>query len=495
MPRVLKIHPDDTVAVALEPLAAGTVIDAFGLTLLADVPQAHKFALKDIAAGEKVLKYGAVIGLAREPIAKGAYVHVHNLKTALGDILDYSYAGNVAARPQNGGPVPTVAAFERKNGDIGIRNDLWIVPLVGCINGLANNIAKAVEQEGVLPEGSRVTVLSHPYGCSQLGGDLANTRGILQNYVTHPNAGGVLVLGLGCENNTRAYFQEGLELPDPDRVRFLSSQEARDEMEEALVLCRELAANMAKDKRTEVGADRLRIGLKCGGSDGFSGITANPLLGAFSDWLTGIGGTTVLTEVPEMFGAEQLLMERAENREVFDKTVSLINEFKQYYVDNNQPIYENPSPGNKAGGISTLEEKSLGCTQKAGLSTVRDVLTYTDKIRKPGLNLLSAPGNDGVAVTALAASGCHMVLFTTGRGTPLGGVVPTMKIATNTDLATKKPHWIDFNAGPIATGETTVAELRESFSEAVLKVASGEATRNETNNIGEIVIFKTGVTL
>jgi altronate hydrolase len=495
MPRVLKIHPDDTVAVALEPLAEGTVIDAFGLTLLSEVPQAHKFALRDIAAGEKVIKYGAVIGLAREPIARGAHVHVHNLKTALGDILDYSYAGNVAARPQNGGPIPTVAAFERKNGDIGIRNDLWIVPLVGCINGLAANIAKAIEQEGVLPEGSRVTVLSHPYGCSQLGGDLANTRGILQNYVTHPNAGGVLVLGLGCENNTRAYFQEGLELPDPDRVRFLSSQEARDEMEEALVLCRELAATMAKDKRTEVGADRLRIGLKCGGSDGFSGITANPLLGAFSDWLTGIGGTTVLTEVPEMFGAEQLLMERAENREVFDKTVSLINEFKQYYVDNNQPIYENPSPGNKAGGISTLEEKSLGCTQKAGLSTVRDVLKYTDKIRKPGLNLLSAPGNDGVAVTALAASGCHMVLFTTGRGTPLGGVVPTVKVATNTDLATKKPHWIDFNAGPIATGETTVAELRESFSEAVLKVASGEATRNETNNIGEIVIFKTGVTL
>lgn len=495
MPRVLKIHPDDTVAVALEPLAAGTVIDAFGLTLLADVPQAHKFALKDIAAGEKVIKYGAVIGLARELIAKGAHVHVHNLKTALGDILDYSYAGNVAARPQNGGPVPTIAAFERKNGDIGIRNDLWIVPLVGCINGLANNIAKAVGEEGMLPEGSRVTVLSHPYGCSQLGGDLANTRGILQNYVTHPNAGGVLVLGLGCENNTRAYFQEGLVLPDPDRVRFLSSQEAGDEMEEALVLCRELSANMARDKRAEVGADRLRVGLKCGGSDGFSGITANPLLGAFSDWLTGIGGTTVLTEVPEMFGAEQLLMERAESVEVFDKTVSLINEFKQYYVDNKQPIYENPSPGNKAGGISTLEEKSLGCTQKAGLSTVRDVLKYTDKIAKPGLNLLSAPGNDGVAVTALAASGCHMVLFTTGRGTPLGGVVPTMKIATNTDLATKKPHWIDFNAGPIATGETTVAELRESFSDAVLKVASGEATKNETNNIGEIVIFKTGVTL
>jgi altronate hydrolase len=494
MPRVLKIHPDDSVAVALEPLTKGTEIDAFGLTLLADVPQAHKFALTDIAAGDKVIKYGAVIGLAREAIAKGAHVHVHNLKTALGDILEYSYAGNVA-RPQNGGVAPTISAFERVNGDIGIRNDLWIVPLVGCINGLADNIAKAVEKEGMLPEGSKVTVLSHPYGCSQLGDDLANTRGILQNYVTHPNAGGVLVLGLGCENNTKAYFMTGLELPDPSRVRFLTSQEAGDERTEAIALCHELAEAMAKDKRVEVGADRLRIGLKCGGSDGFSGITANPLLGAFSDWLTGIGGTTVLTEVPEMFGAEQLLMERAESVEVFDKTVSLINEFKQYYVDNKQPIYENPSPGNKDGGISTLEEKSLGCTQKAGLSTVRDVVGYTGKITKPGLNLLSAPGNDGVAVTALAASGCHMVLFTTGRGTPLGGVVPTMKIATNSDLATKKPHWIDFDAGPIATGKTTVAGLRDSFVEAVLDIASGKPTRNETNDIGEIVIFKTGVTL
>lgn len=495
MPRVLKIHPDDSVAVALEPLEKDTVIDAFGLTLGDDVPQAHKFALRDIAAGEKVLKYGAVIGLAREAIAKGAHVHVHNLKTALGDILDYSYAGNVAARPQNGGPVPTISAYERVNGDIGIRNDLWIVPLVGCINGLADNIAKAVEKEGMLPEGSKVTVLSHPYGCSQLGDDLANTRGILQNYVAHPNAGGVLVLGLGCENNTKAYFREGLELPNPDRVRFLTSQEAGDEMAEALAICRELTAKMKEDKRTEVGADRLKIGLKCGGSDGFSGITANPLLGAFSDWLTGIGGTTVLTEVPEMFGAEQLLMERAESREVFDKTVTLINDFKRYYVDNNQPIYENPSPGNKAGGISTLEEKSLGCTQKAGLSTVRDVVGYTGRISKPGLNLLSAPGNDGVAVTALAASGCHMVLFTTGRGTPLGGVVPTMKIATNSDLATRKPHWIDFDAGPIATGETTVSGLRDSFVDAVLDIASGKPTRNETNDIGEIVIFKTGVTL
>jgi altronate hydrolase len=495
MPRVLKIHNDDTVAVALEPIAAGTEIPAFDLVLGDEIPQGHKFALRDIAEGERVIKYGATIGIARAPIGKGRHVHTHNLKTALGDILEYGYSGHPAARANNGGTVPTVSAYARANGDIGIRNDLWIVPLVGCINGLAKRIAERIEAEGFLPKDSRVQVLSHPYGCSQLGDDLANTRGILQNYAVHPNAGGVLILGLGCENNTRAYFSEGFAPPDPARVRFLISQEARDEEAEAVALARELAASMAKDVRSEVPASRLRIGLKCGGSDGFSGITANPLLGAFSDWLCGIGGTTVLTEVPEMFGAEQLLMERAENREVFDKTVRLVNDFKEYYIANKQPIYENPSPGNKAGGISTLEEKSLGCTQKAGLSTVTDVLAYTDRIHRPGLNLLSAPGNDGVAVTALAAAGCHMVLFTTGRGTPLGGVVPTVKVATNSTLAERKPHWIDFDAGPIATGATTVTGLRDAFVDTVLAVASGRETRNETNRIGEIVIFKTGVTL
>jgi altronate hydrolase len=494
MTRVLQIHPDDTVAVALEPLSAG-VVTPQGVTLKNDIPQGHKFALADIAEGDEVIKYGNVIGIAKAAIAKGEHVHVQNLKTSLGAVLDYSYSGSPAAQPRNGGVVPTIKAYKRVNGDIGIRNDLWIIPLVGCINGLAQNIAKAVIREGILPEGADVKVLSHPYGCSQLGDDLANTRGILQNYAVHPNAGAVLILGLGCENNTKAYFSQGFNPPDPRRVKFLTSQEAGDEMAEALAAIRDLAAVMAEDKRVDVPATKLRIGLKCGGSDGFSGITANPLLGAFSDWLCGLGGTTVLTEVPEMFGAEQILMARSENREVFDKTVKLINDFKEYYIANKQPIYENPSPGNKDGGISTLEEKSLGCTQKAGLAIVHDVLSYTDRIVKPGLNLLSAPGNDGVAVTALAASGCHMVLFTTGRGTPLGGVVPTVKVATNTNLAEKKPHWIDFNAGPIATGETTVAGLRDAFAEKVLAVASGEATRNEVNGIGEIVIFKTGVTL
>lgn len=496
MAKYLKIHSQDTVAVALEPLSAGTAIEALGIALLDDVPQGHKFAVTEHRAGDRVVKYGSVIGIAQDDIPAGRHVHTHNLKTALGGVQDYSYAALTPAAAAPARPeVPTIEAYIRANGEIGVRNDLWIIPLVGCINGLAKNAARRFEKSGLLPDGARVMVLEHPYGCSQLGDDLDNTRNILRDLAVHPNAGGVLVMGLGCENNTRELFRKGFEHPDPRRLRYLTTQEVEDEMEAALTELAALADVMRGDRRQAVGADRLRIGLKCGGSDGFSGITANPLLGAFSDWLCGIGGATVLTEVPEMFGAEHLLMARAESREVFDDVVTLINDFKQYFLDHDQPVYENPSPGNKAGGISTLEEKSLGCTQKAGLSPVRDVIRYAERIRKPGLTLLEAPGNDGVAVTALAAAGCHIVLFTTGRGTPLGGVVPTMKIATNSDLARRKRHWIDFDAGPIAAATETVDSLLPSFVDAVLAVAGGQQARNEENDVHDVVIFKSGVTL
>ncbi|WP_068318727.1 UxaA family hydrolase [Polycladidibacter hongkongensis] len=488
----LVIHPSDSVAVAIQSLAKGDRYE--GVTLLADVPAGHKFALKDIGAGEDVLKYGNSIGKAKEAIAVGAHVHAHNLKTGLGAIEDYAYEGEPDSA-EVAGDAPLVMAYERANGDIGIRNDLWIVPLVGCINGLAEGVAREFEMSGKMPEGSKVIVLSHPYGCSQLGDDLDNTRAILQNFVVHPNAGGVLVMGLGCENNTRDVFEATLDLPDPARVRFMGAQEAEDEFATALAHLEELADNMRDDVRTPVSASKLRIGLKCGGSDGFSGITANPLLGALSDYMCGIGGTTVLTEVPEMFGAERILMARAASRGVFDKIVNLINDFKQYYVDHNQPIYENPSPGNKDGGITTLEEKSLGCTQKAGTALVQDVLGYTDRLSTPGLNLLQAPGNDGTAITALAASGCHLVLFTTGRGNPMGSVVPTVKVASNNMLAERKKHWIDFSAGPIAQGDESIASVCELFVEKVLAIASGERTRNEINRMHDIVIFKSGVTL
>ncbi len=499
MARFLKIHPDDTVAVALEPLPEGTVLDGLDVTVTDAIPQGHKVALVAHALGDRVFKYGGVIGKATAPIAPGAHIHTHNIATTLGRIDDYAYAGPVAdsaATPvsDTAGPL-TFPAYKRANGEIGIRNDIWIIPLVGCINGLARNVARQFERATSLPDGGQVLVLEHPYGCSQLGDDLGRTRALLRALAVHPNAGGVLVMGLGCENNNRRLFEEGFAHPDPCRLRYLVTQEVGDETEAALEALSALAEVMKGDHREPVGVEHLRVGLKCGGSDGFSGITANPLLGAFSDWLCARGGATVLTEVPEMFGAEHLLMERAESRDVFDATVRLINDFKDYFEDHGQPIYENPSPGNKAGGISTLEEKSLGCTQKAGRAPVRDVIRYAGRIRKPGLTLLEAPGNDGVAVTALAAAGCHLELFTTGRGTPLGGIVPTLKIATNTPLYEKKPHWMDFNAGPIADGSTRVEDLLPAFIETILSVAGGAQARNERNGVHDVVIFKDGVTL
>ena len=314
--------------------------------------------------------------------------------------------------------------------------------------------------------------------------------------VHHPNAGGILVVGLGCENNQPAVFKEFCGEINEDRVKFMVCQEVEgNEVETGVAILKSLYEKAVADTRQEVPASKLRIGLKCGGSDGFSGITANPLLGEFSDWLCDVeGGTTVLTEVPEMFGAETILMERCASDELLGQTVSLINNFKQYFLSHGEPVGENPSPGNKAGGISTLEEKALGCTQKSGKSPVFGVMEYGDRISHHGLNLLSAPGNDLVASTALAAAGCQMVLFTTGRGTPFGTFVPTMKISTNTGLATRKPAWIDFNAGRLVEDMSMDQVLRE-FIDYVLAVASGELVNSEKAGIHEISIFKNGVTL
>ncbi|SFU14652.1 D-altronate dehydratase [Pseudovibrio denitrificans] len=488
----MQIHRDDTVLVALKSFKKNEVIE--GVSLLQDIPAGHKIARADIAEGEHVIKYGASIGRARSAIKCGDHIHSHNLKTGLRTDETYTYSGAPEQREREI-KVPQILAFERANGDIGIRNDLWIVPLVGCVNGVAQAVARQFERSEELPEGTQVTVLAHPFGCSQLGDDHVNTRTILQNLVMHPNAGGVLVMGLGCENNTLTEFLENLEMPDQSRLRCMVAQETENEFETAYRHLQDLAGILSSDKRVPVGVDRLRIGLKCGGSDGFSGITANPLLGALSDWLCSRGGTTVLTEVPEMFGAERILMKRAENQSVFADIVSLINDFKQYYIDHDQPIYENPSPGNKEGGITTLEEKSLGCTQKAGTSIVTDVLRYQDRLSKNGLNLLEAPGNDGTAITSLAAAGCHMVLFTTGRGNPLGTVVPTVKVASNTELADRKKHWIDFSAGTLVHDDTDMDELCTDFADYLMQVASGKQTLNEINRMQEIVIFKTGVTL
>ena len=497
MAEFIKINASDNVAVAIHDVEAGGSFDIDGtsLTTLVKIPAGHKVALKDMTAGEDVIKYGFPIGHLLQAIPQGGLIDHSVLKTNLEGLLEYSYQPDLTAIA----PASDKAFFKgyrRADGRAGIRNELWIIPTVGCVNGVAQSIQKQFEKElAAYPGVEKVIAFPHNYGCSQLGGDHENTRKILADMVHHPNAAGVLVVALGCENNQLSAFRELVGEVDEARVKFMESQKIQgDEVEYGLDLLRQIAQAAAGDQREDIPVSELKVGLKCGGSDGFSGITANPLLGRFSDWIVAQGGTTVLTEVPEMFGAETILMSRCQDEQTFDKTVHLINDFKAYFMKNDQPVYENPSPGNKAGGISTLEEKSLGCTQKSGNSIVRDVLLYGDRLKTKGLNLLSAPGNDLVASTALAAAGCQIVLFTTGRGTPFGTFVPTAKISTNSTLAANKPLWIDFNAGAIVDG-TPVEDVDKAFVDFVLGVASGKQTNNEKSGYSEIAIFKSGVTL
>ena len=447
-----------------------------------DLTDGHKYARQDLQVGDLVIKYGNPIGHATAPIRKGEHIHTHNMKTNLSGIIEYSYTPREDTSCETPATdVPCFMGYVRPNGDVGIRNDIFIVNTVGCVNKISERLAAL----------TGAVAFPHPFGCSQLGEDQAVTQRILKGIVNHPNAAGVLVLGLGCENNNIEVFKTVLGNWSPERVKFLNCQDHEDEIAEGVRLIRELQAYADTLLRQPVPVSALRVGLKCGGSDGYSGITANPLVGRFSDKLIAMGGSCVLTEVPEMFGAEHLLMARAESEEVFRKIVDLINNFKAYYEKHGQVIYENPSPGNKKGGITTLEEKSLGCVQKAGSAPVVDVLDYGDTVRQNGLSLLNGPGNDLVAMTNLFAAGVHLILFTTGRGTPVGSGVPTVKIATNHALATKKASWIDFDASPILEG----MDLADELFDYVLRVAGGEKTNNETYGYKEISIFKQGVTL
>ena len=531
MNHYVQIHPKDNVAVALSPLAAGEICHVAGLsvTLKEAIPQGHKFSLKPIASGEKIIKYGSPIGTSTADIPEGAWVHTHNLRTGLNDLLDYSkiresrtavFSGPQQHdsqqhqpqqhQPQPHDPQPASAlpdtpsvttpkeehffqGYRRADGKAGVRNEVWIIPTVGCVS----NVAAAIQKQAMAYcHGSveEVVSFSHPYGCSQTGEDQENTRRILADLVNHPNAGGVLVLGLGCENSGIEELKKYIGPYDPKRVRFLVAQDCEDEIAEGLAIVRELIDYASAFKREPISCSRLIIGLKCGGSDGLSGITANPVVGAVSDLLVSMGGTTLLTEVPEMFGAETLLMERCETDDLFDKTVAMINDFKSYFKFHHQTIYENPSPGNKKGGISTLEDKSLGCVQKSGSAPVRGVLSYGEPVSGNGLQLLYAPGNDLVASTALAASGAQIVLFTTGRGTPFACPVPTVKISTNNALFSKKSNWIDFNCGPVADG-TTYETMAKELLDYVLRVASGEKVKSELAGFHDMAIFKQGVTL
>lgn len=448
-----------------------------------NIENGHKYALTDIKKGENIIKYGSPIGYAVTDIKKGEHVHSHNLKTNLSGTVNYTYSPDYKKTVKTASD-KTFMGYIRENGEIGIRNDIWIINTVGCVNKIAKTLA---EKTGALH-------FEHPFGCSQLGDDQTKTQLILKGLVNHPNAGGVLVLGLGCENNNIPEFKKILGNYNENRVKFLNVQDVEDEITEGVKLINSLKAYAAGFKPTPVSVSHLKIGLKCGGSDGFSGITANPLVGSFSDYIISVGGSCVMTEVPEMFGAEHLLMKRCPTEQLFNKTVALINNFKDYFTRHNQVIYENPSPGNKAGGITTLEEKSLGCIQKGGFSEISDVLDYGDTVTENGLSLLNGPGNDIVAITNLTATGVHLILFTTGRGTPVGAPVPTVKIATNNAIAVRKSNWIDFDASPLLNG-VSIESLTQDLTDYVISVASGEKTKNEINGYREISIFKDGIVL
>lgn len=494
MNKFLKIYPTDTVVVSLYGINEGEAIDVEGKTIIAKntIPAGHKMAICDMAVNDQIVKYGFPIGHAKVEIKAGEHVHSHNTKSNLGEILEYTYNPNFVdvtkEKPQ------TFMGFKRENGKVGIRNEVWIIPTVGCVNAICKQIENECQQ---FKRGSidAIVSYSHPYGCSQLGDDQLNTQKFLSGLINHPNAAAVLVVGLGCENNNIPELKKVLGETDDNRVKFMICQENDDEIATAVEIVKGLCDYAAKYEREECPASELVIGLKCGGSDGFSGITANPLVGAISDKLVAQGGSTILTEVPEMFGAETILMNRCRTTELFNKTVDLINNFKNYFMRYGEKIDENPSPGNKAGGITTLEDKSLGCTQKGGSSPVEDVLSYGERVKTKGLSLLQGPGNDLVAACALAASGCHVVLFTTGRGTPFACPVPTIKIASNANLFAHKNNWMDFNAGELLEG-VSMKDLSNRFYDYILDVASGKAhAKSEALDKRDLAIFKDGVTL
>ncbi|GAF67032.1 altronate hydrolase [Bacillus sp. TS-2] len=495
-PTYLKVHQDDNVIVTLQNYQSGDqiTIDSETIIVKEDTPVGHKIAIKPITPKANIIKYGFPIGHAKKAIEIGDWVHTENVKTNLEGTLNYEYNPKERELPEIE-EERTFMAYKRNNGDVGIRNEVWVIPTVGCINKTAELLTKMANEENRDQSFDGVFHYPHPFGCSQLGDDLNFTQRILSNLVQHPNASAVLVLGLGCENNHIKEFKKVLGDYDSQFIRFLGVQEAGDELEEGLEILNELIEGVSKLEREEVPLSKLKIGLKCGGSDGLSGITANPLVGALSDTIISHGGSTVLTEVPEMFGAETILMERAKSQEVFNDIVTLVNDFKEYFIKHDQVVYENPSPGNKDGGITTLEEKSLGCVQKGGFSKIVDVLPYGGRVKEKGLTLVQGPGNDLVSVTALAASGAHIVLFTTGRGTPFGGPVPTVKISTNSRLYHKKKNWIDFNAGELVEGKP-MEQLNKELFNYLIDLASGNIrAKNEQFGFKEIAIFKDGVIL
>jgi altronate hydrolase len=502
--RAILLAEGDSVAVAVEAVGPGPVAVSGGaadsiVEAKEATPAGHKIALRDISAGSAVLKYGRPIGVAKTDIAAGSWVHERNLGSALSAGGGYgSFRGprewsgaRKAAAILERAPA-SFLGYLREDGSAATRKELWVVPTVGCVNGSARAIADMARSEF----GLEAQALEHPFGCSQLGGDLEATRRILAALALHPNAAATLVVALGCESNTLESFKAELAARGVAgrELAFLSLQEVGDEIAEARLILAGLAPRIEARQRVELPLSRLCLGLKCGGSDGFSGITANPLVGRLCDLVVAAGGRAVMSEVPEMFGAEDDLLARSASGKVFEGLSSMLLSFKDYYASRGLPVYENPSPGNREGGITTLEEKSLGCVLKAGTAPVEAVLPYGGRAERAGLSLLSGPGNDLVSSTALAAAGAQLLVFTTGRGTPFGSIVPTLKLSSNSSLAERKPGWIDFDAGRLLSG-AAFDELALELLRLVVAAASGERTKAELGGHCGIAIFKDGVTL
>ncbi len=494
MTSLVHINPTDTVAVALRPLKAGEIL-SFGdgtVSIAEDIPQGHKVALSEMAEGTDVIKYGVAIGHVTTDVHPGQWVHTHNIGTNLSGEVAYEY------HPEPAVLVPRTPdmfmGYRRSDGRAATRNEIWIIPTVGCVNEVAHALADSCQDmvNGTL---DGIHYFPHPFGCSQTGKDHEQTERLLVALSRHPNAAEVLFLSLGCENCTHQQVLDELGEYDPELVRFLTCQDVPDELESGREIVSELAETAKKARREPIPASELVVGMKCGGSDGLSGITANPVIGRVSDIAVSEGGTSVLTEVPEMFGAESFLLRRCSSKDVFDEACAMLNGFKEYFLSHGEVVYDNPSPGNKAGGITTLEDKSCGCVQKGGTASISAVVPYAGTVQTHGLNLLCAPGNDMVSTTALTAAGCHLIMFSTGRGTPFGAPAPTLKVFTNTQLAERKPNWMDFNAGTVADGTVSVDEAAEALWKLVLETASGRLTSAERRGSREISIWKDGVVL
>jgi altronate hydrolase len=487
----VRLHPADDVAIAIRDLAVGTRIEAEGVTTRELVPAGHKVSTRRIEIGAPVHRYAQVIGFASQPIDAGEHVHSHNL--AMGEVVvDHDHASAYA--PTTAVDVPaTFMGIRRTDGRVATRNYVAVIATVNCSATAARAIADEIRSSGVLasyPNVDGVVALTHGSGCGMDGSGegIDVLRRTIAGYATHPNIAGVLLVGLGCEANGLGALLTTRRLDEGPRLAALNIQDVGgtrrciDAGVERLVAMLPAADDV---RREPVPASQLMIGLQCGGSDGYSGITANPALGAAVDLLVRHGGTAILSETPEIYGAEHLLTRRAVSRDVGRKIVHHIDWWRDYTTRNHGEMDNNPSPGNKAGGLTTILEKSLGAVAKGGTTGLMDVYGYAEQVTTSGLVFMDTPGFDPVSVTGQVAGGANMVAFTTGRGSAYGCIpAPSIKLSTNTALYERQRDDIDINCGRLLDEQVSVAELGRQIFDELLRVASGAATKSEMLGYG-----------